>query len=133
MRDLADHRQFGHVLRQRPEDRQEGHQGHDRVDKGHAEPLHDRGEAHGVFLHTLRGALDVADARPALHVEIVHRRAPAEDVVADKKAGDDEDSGRDERDLDENQDQAVEICLLTPIRPRSVPAGTGRKTGGASC
>jgi hypothetical protein len=37
--------------------------------------------------------------------------------VADEKTGDDKDSGRNKRDLDENQDQAVEICL----RHRSVP------------
>ena len=56
----------------------------DQVD---AQPLHGRGEAHRVFLDALRGAFDVAKLAPVGHVVVVHRGAPAEDVVADEEAG----------------------------------------------
>ncbi len=47
----------------------------------------DRGEAHRVLLDTLRGALDLAEPLPVGDVVVVHRRPPAEDVVADEEAG----------------------------------------------
>ena len=66
-------------------------------------------EAHGVFLDALRGALDVPQPRPVRHVVVVHRRAPAEDVVADEEARQHADHDRDEGDAGEVEQPGVEF------------------------
>ena len=93
-----------------PEDRQERDEGHHRVDEAHPEALHDAGEAHGVLLDPLGCALDVAHPFPERHVVVVHRGAPAEDVVADEEAREHRDGDGDEGDLGEREELA-EVLL----------------------
>src|SRR5690606_27156151 len=104
--------QFGDVLRQPEQYRQEGDQRHYRIDQAYPQPLHRRGESHRVFLYALRGALDVAKPWPVAHVVVVHRRAPAEDVVADEEAREHAHRHRDEGDPGECDQLAVEIGNL---------------------
>ena len=94
--DGGDHQRIGHraedrdlrdIGREPQQHRQEGDERHHRIDEADAQVLDGTGEAHGVFLDALRGALDVAQPVPVVGVVIVHRRAPAEDVVADEEAG----------------------------------------------
>ena len=52
------------TVREPQQHRQEGDQRHDRVDRLTPEALGGGGEPHGVFLHALRGALDLPELRP---------------------------------------------------------------------
>ena len=49
----------------------------------------------------------MAQPRPVLHVVVVHRGAPAEDVVADEEERQHPDHHRDQRDAEEGPDRAV--------------------------
>ena len=61
----------------------------------------------------------MAEPLPVGDVVVVHRRPPAEDVVADEEAGDDGDRDRDERDAREGGDLAEEFGLGDrPRRPQ---------------
>ena len=57
----AENGQFGDVLREAPQERQEHHQRYQRREEGGAQIFHGVGETHRVFLHTLRGAFGRAD------------------------------------------------------------------------
>ena len=103
LRHGADDRQLLHEGRQAPQDRQERDQRHHRIDQADAEALHGGGEAHGVFLDALRGAFDRAQPLPVGDVVVVHRRAPAEDVVADQEGVEDGDEDVDHRDGQEGR------------------------------
>ena len=50
---------------------------------------------------------------PVGHVVVVHRGAPAEDVVADEEARQDADGDRDEGDAGERRQLAVELTEVT--------------------
>ncbi len=95
--------------RQRVEDRQEGDQRHHRIDEPLPEALDRGGKAHRVFLDALRGALDGAQPAPVRDEIIVHRRAPAEDVVADEEHVQNRDRDADQRQRQELDDAEVEI------------------------
>ena len=109
---------MGHERGQSPEDREERDQGHHRIDEAHPEALHDAREPHGVLLHPLGRALDVAHPMPQRHVVVVHRGPPAEDVVADEEAGDHRDGDRDEGDLREREQLAEVLPDRHAVRLR---------------
>ncbi|MCY1232233.1 hypothetical protein D9M72_447100 [compost metagenome] len=131
MRDCADDRKVGDVLRHVEQQRQEHHQRHHRIDQGNAEPFENIGEAHRVFLHTLRRPLDVAQLVPLRHVEIVHGGAPTEHIVVGEERGDDVQRDADETDFKEAQLQRVELSggnaglsgkrILQEIEERTTP------------
>ncbi|OIQ69133.1 hypothetical protein GALL_492680 [mine drainage metagenome] len=107
--DGADQRQLRDVARQPQENRQEGQERQDGTDQIDAETFHRGGKSHGIFLHPLRGALDRAQPRPVGDVVVVHRGAPAEDVMADEEARHHADHDRDEGDAGEGRQFAVEL------------------------
>ena len=51
--------------------------------------LHDGGKPHRIFLDPLRCPLDMSYTVPEAHVVIVHRGAPAEDIVRHEETRDD--------------------------------------------
>jgi hypothetical protein len=61
------------------------------------------GKAHGVFLDTLRSALDITNPFPLRGVIVVHRRSPAKDEVADEKPRNHVNENGEESDLRKNQ------------------------------
>ncbi len=94
---------------ERHQHRQEGDQGHHRVDKAHAHIFEGGSKTHGIFLHTLRGAFDMAQMLPVGHIVLVHRRAPAEDVVADEEVVHHANNHRDDRDAEKDADFLIKL------------------------
>ncbi len=120
MRHGADHRQPGQLVRQHPEHRHEGSQRHQAAQERQAQAFHGGGEAHGVFLHPLRRALDVAQPRPGGHVVLVHRLAPTEDVVLAEEV-------HHHRRSDVNHGDAREGGKLPPELPRRDAPGLAQR------
>ncbi len=85
MGNIADDRQRADLLGKGEQDGQEGDEGHDGFHEADAQLFQRGGKAHRIFLHTLGRTLDMAQFRPMAHVIIVHRRAPAEDIMADEE------------------------------------------------
>lgn len=106
---MADDRQVGNMFGERHQHRQEGDQGHHRVDKAHAHIFESGSKTHGIFLHTLRGAFDMAQMLPVGHIVLVHRRAPAEDVVADEEVVHHANNHRDDRDAEKDADFLIKL------------------------
>ena len=88
-------------------------------------------KSHRIFLDALRGSLDSPQLRPMCHVIIVHGRAPAKDVMADKESGHDADRDGDEGNFGKRCKLEVELRQadgrgfrkrrLNEIVKRSVP------------
>ncbi|EJK92168.1 hypothetical protein UUU_07740 [Klebsiella pneumoniae subsp. pneumoniae DSM 30104 = JCM 1662 = NBRC 14940] len=106
---MADDRQVGNMFGERHQHRQEGDQGHHRVDKAHAHIFEGGSKTHGIFLHTLRGTFDMAQMLPVGHIVLVHRRAPAEDVVADEEVVHHANNHRDDRDAEKDADFLIKL------------------------
>ena len=85
MRNGTDEGQRSDFVGQRPQHRQKGPECHEAAHEAQAQVLHGAGETHGVLLHPLCRALDVPQAWPGGHVVLIHRLAPAEDVVFAEK------------------------------------------------
>ena len=83
-----------------------------------AKALHDRCEAHGVFLDALRGAFNVAELRPIGDVVVVHRRTPAEDVVADEEVVEDGHGDKHHRDAEKSDELREELLQRDAVRRR---------------
>ncbi|MNV73570.1 hypothetical protein D3C71_1667310 [compost metagenome] len=106
---MADNRQLRNVRGERDEHRQKRDEGHNGVDKAHAHIFQRGGETHRIFLHTLRGPLDMTQLLPVRHIVFVHRGTPAKDVVADEEVIHDTDNNCDQRDAEENPDFMIEL------------------------
>ncbi len=113
---MAHNQQIRHVFRQRNQHRQEGNQRHDGVDKTHAHILKGGGKAHGIFLHTLSGTFDVAQVMPVGHIVFVHRRTPAENVVADEEVVHHANNHRDHRNAKEHANFLIELVNTDFVR-----------------
>ncbi|CCK05758.1 hypothetical protein BN128_4062 [Cronobacter sakazakii 696] len=135
VRHLAHYRQFFHVRRERHQHRQKGNQRHHGFQQRHAHIFNRGGETHGVFLHTLRGAFDMAQPRPVFHVIFVHGGTPAEDVVADEKIVQHAHGDVDKRNAKEHHEPAVKLADfdfigraergLDQVKERRIPGVNG--------
>ncbi len=124
-------RQLGDVCRESVKNGQKCDQRKQRIGEGDTQLLHGSGKTHRVFLNALRRTFDMAQSRPVLCVEIVHRRSPAKNVVTDDEARNDEQ--RDEHQADQRVDpeESVEFrslhctrrtyCLLKKIEEWTAP------------
>ena len=89
----------------------------------------------GVFLHALRCAFDGAEPRPVGHVVIIHRGAPAENIVADEKPREYAHKNRDHGNAGKGGKLTIELrecylpwsCerLLNHIIERAIPGIDG--------
>ncbi|QTK80800.1 hypothetical protein AT6N2_C3330 [Agrobacterium tumefaciens] len=109
MRQFANDRQFRDIGRQRKQDRQENNECHHRIDQGDAQCLKRRGKPHRIFLNTLGSTFDVAQLFPLGHVEVVHRGAPAEDIMAGEEIRENRNGHAEKGDLGKDDLETVEI------------------------
>ena len=95
--------QFGYMLAQFKQNRQERYQRQYRAEEMYPETFDDAGETHGVFLHSLRGAFHFAQHGPVLHVKVIHCGTPAKYVMACEKRGPDLDQDPERGQLEETR------------------------------
>ena len=72
---------------------------------------------------------DMVQMLPVGHIVFVHRRAPAEDVVADEEVVHHANNHRDERDAEKDTDLMINWLMLTPYAGWPARSGSDHGNG----